>query len=65
MMVLSAGIITSHPSKPNLFSEDHLRARKSSNLHQRKKKKEKQKKQEIVFALQKCRKYLLLKSFSK
>lgn len=39
MMVLSAGIITSHPSKPNLFSEDHLRARKSSNLCQKETKK--------------------------
>lgn len=32
MMVLRAGIITSQPSRPNRFSEDHFRARKSSNL---------------------------------
>lgn len=32
MMVLRAGIMTSQPSRPNRFSEDHFRARKSSNL---------------------------------
>lgn len=32
MMVLRAGIMTSQPSRPKRFSEDHFRARKSSNL---------------------------------
>lgn len=32
IMVLRAGIMTSQPSRPNLFSEDHFLARKSSNL---------------------------------
>lgn len=32
MMVFSAGINTSHPSRPNLFSLVHLLARNSSNL---------------------------------
>lgn len=32
MMVLSAGMRTSQPSRPKRFSEDHFLARKSSNL---------------------------------
>lgn len=32
MMVFRAGIMTSQPSRPNRFSEDHFLARKSSNL---------------------------------
>jgi hypothetical protein len=30
--VFIEGIRTSHPSKPNLFSDDHFLARNSSNL---------------------------------
>lgn len=33
MIIFRAGIRTSHPSKPKRFSEDHLRARKSSKLY--------------------------------
>jgi len=32
MIVFRAGIMTSQPSRPNRFSEDHFLARKSSNL---------------------------------
>ena len=32
MMVFRAGIMTSQPSRPIRFSEDHFLARKSSNL---------------------------------
>lgn len=32
IMVLRAGIMTSQPSRPNRFSEDHFLAKKSSNL---------------------------------
>ena len=35
IMVFSAGIKTSHPSNPNLFSLVHLLARNSSNLKRR------------------------------
>lgn len=33
MMVLRAGMSTSQPSRPKRFSDDHFRAKKSSNLH--------------------------------
>jgi len=35
MTVFMAGTNTSHPSRPNLFSDDHFFARNSSNLWQR------------------------------
>lgn len=38
MMVLRAGIMTSQPSRPNRFSEDHFLARKSSNLFEEREK---------------------------
>lgn len=33
MIIFRAGMRTSQPSKPKRFSEDHLRARKSSKLY--------------------------------
>lgn len=36
MMVLSAGMSTSQPSRPKRFSDDHFLARKSSNLDMKK-----------------------------